>query len=633
MMKSLLPTVLLLGVATAHAQDFEDVSALLGAPSTPSFGNAVWADFDGDGRTDLYVGNHGEPPSLYRGNAAGTLDMVPLARRIGIKPPYRDRHGAAWADFDNDGDLDLFVTLGGGDGARLGVKTDQFFRNAGNGTFADVAAAFGAGNAKGRGRSPSFADVDGDGRLDLFVKNEGSPNMLLRNTGRSFANVTLKSGLRMAPGTIVAWADYDDDGDQDVAIAGSGEDGVDQLWRNNGMGIFTEVSAAAGLGTSTNGSALAWGDYDGDGDLDLFVTRGHGDQSNDYGWDGTRIRFADREGASDGIDFETTGDSVRFNLYLAPCGRAETVFIGSRRVHPPTSPFTLTSAAGKPAFSRGGSVGFFVWEDGTGWHLRWSSNGQPLKFLGEITSSGQFTRVTAVDVREDRGTPQAPSLFRNDGDGTFTDVAAEAGLGLADNARGGVWGDYDNDGDLDLFVVSAGSLMGGNGPNRLYRNDGTGAFTEVADAAIAQARAGRGDGASFGDYDGDGALDLVLTNGWGGSSLPSDETECAGPGPTVLLRNVSAPAAHWLTLRLRGVASNRDGVGARVVLRVNGRVQRRDVGSGGGGQVYSQGPGRLVHFGLGTAASAESVVIHWPSGRVQTLGAVASDQVVDIVEP
>jgi hypothetical protein len=627
-----LACLLLLTAPAAHAQTFQDVSALLGSPFEPSFGNAAWTDFDGDGRTDLYVGNHGRPPSLFRGRADGTFDKVPLLRHIGIGPFAGDRHGAAWADYDNDGDLDLFVTLGGGETGRLGPKTDQLFRNAGNGTFANVAGPARAGNPRGRGRSASWADVDGDGRLDLFVKNEGTPNMLLRNTGRSFVNVTTRSGLARAPGTIVSWADYDDDGDQDIAIAGSGEDGLDQIWSNDGKGNFTDVTAASGLGSSTNGSGLAWGDYDADGDLDLFVARGYGDQSNDYAWDGSRIRIADRETVADGIDFETTGDTVRFNLYVAPCGRASSVFIGARREHPAAAPFTLTEATGKPAYVPGRAVGFFVWKDATTWHVRWSSNGRPMKFVGDITSTGSFTRVEGLGVREDRGAGLPASLFRNEGDGTFTDVAAEAGVALADNARGGVWGDYDNDGDLDLLVVSAGSLLAGNGPNRLYRNESNGTFTEVVDAALSAARGGRGDGAAFGDYDGDGALDVVLTNGWGGSTVPAEESECAGPGPTVLLRN-QGPAGHWLTLRLRGVASNRDAMGAKVVLRAGGRAQRRDVAGGGGGSVYSHGPGRLVHFGLGAATRADAIEIAWPSGRRQTLTAVAADRVVDIVEP
>ncbi len=620
-----------LWASTVEAQVFTDVSRPLGIPvNQPSFGNPIWTDFNNDGILDLYVGNHGQAPTLLKGRPGGTFADLG-ASDVGILPIKGDRHGAAWADYDNDGDLDLFITLGGGKGQTVGSKSDQLFRNNNDGTFTDVTASAGVTNTFGRGRSPSWVDVDRDGWLDLYLENFETPNVLLHNNGDgTFTDISSISGLASAAGSVIAWGDYNNDGNQDVAVTNS--TAGDQLWLNNGNSTFTNVSKAAGfVAQKTNGQSLAWGDYDNDGNLDLFISRGYDDQNN-YDWDKSRIRFRHDVSKDAGIDFVTTGNNVRFNLYIAPCRKPASVFIGSNRSHPASIPFVLSSASGQPNYVSGQELGFFIWKDASGWHLRWSSKGVTNTFTGDITSDGSFTQVVPLRVNRAKSGGVLPTLYRNNGNGTFTDVAAAAGM-VADNTRAAVWGDYDNDGLLDLYAVSAGSLLSGNGANHLYHNNGNGTFTDVAASKGAQAIVdGRGDGAAFGDYDGDGALDLYITNGANLATIPRSEADCLTHGPHVLLRN-GGSAHHWLVLRLRGVTSNRDAFGARVQLQAGGIVQRRDVGGYGGGSEFSQGSGRLVQFGLGTATIADSITINWPSGRTQKLVAQGVDQVIEVVEP
>jgi len=182
-------------------------------------------------------------------------------------------------------------------------------------------------------------------------------------------------------------------------------------------------------------------------------------------------------------------------------------------------------------------------------------------------------------------------------------------------------GDFDNDMDIDLYLVCTGPIE--NLPNRLYENDGKGNFTLVPDAGgAAGSKLGRGDVVAIADYDRDGFLDLFVTNGADPSSPFVDE------GPHQLFRN-QGNGNHWIEIDLEGTVSNRDGIGASVVLEVGGVVQIR--GQGGGMHRFTQNYQR-IHFGLATHKTVDRLTIRWPSGIVQRLENIAANQILTIRE-
>jgi hypothetical protein len=616
---------------------FTDVTLTAGINiARRSYGNPIWGDFNGDGQLDVFVVNHGQFPTLLQNNGDESFTDVWTTSGIAC---CGDRHGAAWGDYDNDGDLDLHITVGGGRGETLGEKKDQLYRNDGNGRFTDVTEIAGVANILGRGRSVNWVDVNRDGYLDLFLKNFETPNGLyLNNDNSTFTAVHLPDALANAVGSISSWVDYDRDGDVDLLI--TGWRGRDQLWRNNGDGTFTEVASQVGLvARGGSGQGVAWGDYNNDGHLDLFVARGFGDTRGSLDWGPGLIIYADEQSDEEGgLDFVTTGDQVTFNLYRDRerfqdrCQHPEEVFLGSAESSPTVMPFTVTAAdaAGQPIYIPGRAIAYFVWQDTNGWHLRWTSNREVVYFTGRITSNGQFTAVQPVNF-----TPGnlkiLSTLYRNNGNGTFTDVTHAAGVANSNNNRGVVWGDYDNDGYLDLYVVNGGSFQG-NEPNVLYHNNGDGTFTEIPDAAGARGDTeGRGDGAAWGDFNNDGFLDLYVVNGRGRPTLPrTGDLSCLVTGPHLLYRN-NRNTHRWLKVGLVGTVSNRDALGAQVTLQAGGLRQFREVNGGGGGQFFSQGSGP-VHFGLGQAEGIDSLTVSWPSGLLQELTNIGPNQTLTLVE-
>ena len=232
--------------------------------SSPGAQTNAWADYDGDGDLDLFIGFRGAPNRLYRNERGSFVDV---AADVGLSAEEETR-AAAWGDYDRDGDPDLYVGF-----AALGIG-NRLYRNDG-GIFVDVAADVGVAQG-GTTRQPAFIDYDGDGDLDLFVAFRDRPNTLFRNDGASFTDVTAASGIGDERRTVgVSWFDMDGDGDLDAFVANQNGD-EDGFYRNNGDGTFDDVAAALGMNQpgraedlGSVGTAVA--DYDNDGDLDLFV--------------------------------------------------------------------------------------------------------------------------------------------------------------------------------------------------------------------------------------------------------------------------------------------------------------------------------------------------------------------------
>ncbi len=273
------PWILLLALGISSCQldrspppSFIEVSSSLGLSREPAEYGPLWADLNGDGWLDLVFMNHGVP-SLYVNSGAGSA-FVDKAAGSGIRlsdweyDQQGDRHGGSCADYDNDGDADLFVSHGAKRGETLGVKYDELLNNQGDGTFTEVSLEAGATNRQGRGRTGNWADYDGDGRLDLYAGNYESPNVLYRGLrDGTFRDMTAEAGLAGVTGPRVAWADLDDDGAPDLLVGWPL-----RVFRGRPGGVFEEVTAAVGLDSQhIFPYSMALGDADADGDLDLFI--------------------------------------------------------------------------------------------------------------------------------------------------------------------------------------------------------------------------------------------------------------------------------------------------------------------------------------------------------------------------
>lgn len=616
---------------------FNDIAPALGIDLTVRAGEPfgpTLADYDGDGLLDLLFTNHFDPLTLFQQQPSGqlvdTTDLSGLVRT-------GDMHGEAWGDCDNDGQLDLYQTIGAQSGT--GSGPNRLYRNLGSGTFVDVADSAGVTDPLGRSRTASWIDYDNDGDLDLFETNtvrSGNEDKLFSNDGDcTFSDVSTQAGdlTTSFHAHGASWADYDNDGDMDVfATMRHWAD----LYRNNGDGTFTDVTASASI-MSEYSTGTAWGDYDNDGDLDLFVARGYPALIDSVI---TSTHVLSMTGFTqsgqpdhDGLDFYTNADSVHFFLlfpvfcysshraliHVGPTGESPT---GGTYA---TCDFSVASGTyGAPSYVPGVDHGFYIWQSGPGaWHVRWSSptpRPAPYRYLGVIEASRPITGVAIFE-------PEVPDraitnrLYRNNGDGTFNQVAETAGVDQNLNSQDAMWADFNNDGYLDLYVVNGGDAQIGQQPNFLYVNQGDGAFQEVA-ASVGASGTSRGFGSSaaVGDYNADGFPDIVLTNGL--LYFPFN-------GPHQLLLN-QGNDAHWLQIELVGQQSNRLGIGARVELTTpDGLRQMREMN--GGVHRYSQDE-MLLTFGLGQREHVSRVTIYWPSGIIQQLTDLDVDQRIGVFE-
>ena len=436
---------------------------LFGAPGAQPL---AWADYDLDGDLDLFAGFRGGENRLYRNDATVFADV---AAEVGLADAEETR-AAAWGDYDLDGDLDLYV----GFAAETG-KANRLYRNDDRGArFTDVAAEVGV-QETGSTRQPVFVDFDGDGDLDLFVAFRDKPNRLYRNDGGSFTDVAGDAGVADPRRTVgAAWFDMDGDGDLDLFTANQNGD-EDGVVLNQGDGTFRDAAAEMGMNqpgrTEEQGSVgVAVADYDNDGDLDLFV-------------------------ASYGADV----------------------------------------------------------------------------------------------------------LWRNDGNGAFTNVAPGTPLAADHHSVAAAWGDYDNDGWVDLYVGRFLSSVPEE-PDALFRNLG-GAF-EDATPAIALEK-GASHGVVWAPYDLDGDVDLALAN-----------NDPAGSQPLYVNGLPAARGARSLQILVLDNQSRWVRAGATVTVTAEdidpahpeGFMTRRLMDAGGG---YSSQSALPTHFGFPSWVTRVTVHVEW----------------------
>lgn len=453
---------------------------------------ATWGDYDKDGDMDLFhslffaaINNPLGNNFLYQNNCNGNftkISQIPGGLvNDGLTGPY-----SYWIDYDNDGDLDIYVGPG------------ILYQNQGNGGFTKViktitalpAYTFGIG-------TPGWADYDNDGYLDVYMAKQ---EIWHNNQSGNWTQLNVPpftSTQADEQGDCVAWADYDNDGWMDMFVCNAGlsngQPAFQYLYHNNGNGTFTSITTNTAM-TVNRSYGCAWADYDNDLDLDLFISRGF-------------------------------------------------------------SPNDL--------------------------------------------------------------------LFTNNGDGTFTEVVTGPVVTTQNVSQaGGAWGDYDNDGDLDLYVPNFNQ-------NTLYDNNGDGTFTKNTTEIVVNDTPVESYGVAWADYDNDGDLDLFVPTAFG------------DPNDKLYKNNVyenNLANSKWLKLHLQGVSSNRDAIGARVYVKAiiggNPKWQMREVNANGtrGGECGGAS-GHVVHFGLGNATIIDSLKIVWPkSGTVQYFTNVNPNRFVEVVE-
>src|SRR5262245_58511942 len=480
---------------------------------------AAFLDYDNDGDLDILIANGstlenykkgGDPMiTLYKNNGGTFVDVT---REAGLVKRGWGM-GVCAGDYNNDGYPDLYLTAYG---------PNVLFRNNGDGTFTDVTASAGAADSHWS-TNCAFGDYDRDGRLDLYVAHymafdektvprrgkdpkckflgvdvfcgpqglQGEPDVLFHNNGNgTFTDATKAAGIKDPDyyGFGVVFSDFDNDGWLDIYVANDGNPNF--LFHNNGNGTFTEIGLRSGTalneaGRAQSGMGVAVGDYDGNGLFDIFVTNFAGDTNTLY-QNLEKLLFADATS-------------------ISGLGEISLQYLGW--------------GAGFEDFDNDGLPDIFV------------ANGHV------------YPEVDALDAGQHYA--QRKEIYRNLGTGKFKEVARDLGgdLSIPKSSRGAAFGDFDNDGDIDVLVINM------NDRPSLYRNEG-------------------------------------------------------------------GNANHWITLKLSGARSNRDAIGARVEIRAGGKVQVQEVRSGGS---YLSSNDVRVHFGLGSASRVESIRVRWPNGNVEDL--------------
>lgn len=480
----LIISVILPGAQTYFTWPVND--GIINDEANYSFGG-FWADFDNDGDDDLAISNQSNAPGrgvdLYQNNG-GTFTRLASAGM----PTEKNPRNIAWADFDNDGDIDFYTGDFGGN--PLSDGNAAFYSNNSDGTFTKIPLTQQADGG-------AWVDYDNDGLVDLFTMKPQQTTLAYKNQGGG--SFSLTPGLfTTGSDFVLLFADIDNDHDLDMLQVGKTDASAptalsefNSLLRNDGNGVYTYLPTNTintdNLSDARGGS---WADIDNDGDMDFFA-------------------------------------------------------------------------------------------------LNWAAGG-------------------AVES----------AFYLNDGAGNFTKAAASARLGVDVRGRASVFGDIDNDGDVDLVITNR---KAGNTGTNLFLNNGSGSFTQVPPATqsfIPLASQGITFAhVSLGDANNDGFLDIFSS------------TYSVQQSPMVY-RSVGN-ANKWIRFKLQGTPSNRSGVGARIEVIANSKTQIREVTTTSG----ASGQNSLVqHFGLGPATQVDQVTVYWPSGTVQTLNNVAVNQQLTILE-
>ena len=614
--------------STGSAISFQEVTDNSGITYIGQSWGASWGDFNGDGWPDLWTSNHSRKPALYINNKDGSFTNIVseefLPDGVWDRLYGYDTHGAAWADFDNDGDQDLVQLADGG-----GRRANLLFINAGNGTFERTEQAINLGISQplANARTPVWLDWNNDGLLDLLAINtvrniniNPVTTLFEQQPSSDFIRVQQRELNFNEPGHFAMLSDLTGNGRKEIIIGATST--AVRVYSNTGSAL-TEETVNLGLDQYKRAMDASLADLTGDLQAELHIARGM--VSNSLVQDGDHTIEAHLSANKDqkGFSFNTTGQ-LNIELYPIFKVRSANIFIGNTGFHPYSVNFTLDPdderVYGFPSYTPGTDSGFFIGFDPqtNRWTIYFSTSKNIDARNLLITSNTIISNLTAINF-DNNELPQPDLLFVNQG-GILNEEAAFHGIDFPHSGISIATADFDNDMDLDIYLLTTGQVV--NLPNILYENDGNGNFTIVANAGGAEGSLlGRGDSVSIVDYDQDGFLDLFLTNG---KSKPPFERD----GPYQLFKNMGNDN-HWIEIDLIGVESNSDGIGATVKLTAGGITQMRE--QNGGMHRRTQNHKR-IHFGLGTNTLIEEIQIDWPSGILQTIRNVRPDRIMRITE-
>lgn len=513
-----------------------------------------------------------------------------------------------------------------------------------------------------------FIDYDNDSWIDIYLANGiGQPNALYRNNGNgTYTDVAAKAGVaNMGFTTGIAVGDLNNDGFDDMYVAaqpmmGDGTDtpdGPDALYINNGDGTFREIAEQAGISESGFTTSVGFVDYDGDGDLDIVVCRFIDMDIFDAGANRTNPTVRSHLYRNNGnLTFtdvtEQTGMGTDFLTWAVAAFDYDNdgdvdIFLGHEQ-----APITVFKNKGNGTFDNVTEMSGDLKEYGAWMGLA----------IGDYNNDGlqdiYATNLSDLWVTRDPSRPEIyvpppetwdnpwPTLFRNNGDGTFSDVGDEAGVKVPyEFSWGTMFTDFNNDGWQDIYMAQnlaavdvIGDALNGAGPGRLFMNQRNGTFKEVAEAAgVANLGPGGlwmdGRGAASADINKDGLMDFFLTN--------SPLYELVAPfnmipntGKPYLFENRSVNSNNWLQLRLIGRGgSNKNAIGAKVEIKskTNTRAKLKQINTLiGGGSAYSASE-RMLHFGLGKETKVDMYVT-WPDGTEQVFRKVSANKRFTLVQ-
>jgi tetratricopeptide (TPR) repeat protein len=462
------------------------------------------------------------------------VHFTDVAEEAGVGKKDRGR-GVAWLDYDRDGDPDIFAA---------GIQTPHgFYRNDGDGHFTDITAKAGLADPRG-GWASIAADYDADGDPDIFVTREAwegtAPNSLYQNQGNgTFKDRGAQAGVDGDDDSFMAvWTDYDNDGLPDLYVASgiTGSKRPNRLYQNQGDGTFKDRGAQAGVDYRCKTLGVTCGDYDDDGDSDLYA-----------------------------IDVYAPNHLYRNDGQGA------------------FSDVTAQAGVAKP--TEGSYVGFFIDAEGDGDLDLFIS---AMNFYEDVVQS----RVTGLALR-----PTRAYLYRNDGQGAFSDIAPQQGLARSFGSMGAGFGDIDYDGLVDIYLTNGGPIMSRFEPNILFHNRGD-RFADITVSA-GVGNPGKGHGVGFADYDQDGDLDLYTAVG---GHYPGDLWANS------LYRN-EGHINHWLGIDLGAAA-----IGARLRLRAQDLLSVVEVNSGPG---FGSTNSLSAEIGLGARSRIDTLEIRWPDGAIE----------------
>lgn len=502
--------------------------------------------------------------------------------------------GAGFADIDNDGDLDLYIVNIPGPLKDISSKnlknlpTNVLYRNDGDGTFTDITKSANVGDT-GYGMGCVFADYDGDGYLDLYLTNYGE-NVLYRNNGDgTFTDVTQTAGVGCPLwSTGAAFADFDGDNDLDLYVcnyvvydlekleqmkAESKQSGKpvpsalnphvfkpqdNVFYQNNGDGTYTDVTTEAGVAAPGGRSLQAiFSDFDNDYDLDLYVAN-----------DTTENHIFRNNGNGTFTDVSTESWAADFRGSMG-----------------------LTAGD----VDADGDIDIFI--------SHWVDEENAL-YRNLFNEDNQPKRIRFVDE-------------------SYTSLLAEVSIKQIG------WGtslfDYDNDGDLDIFVGNGSTFQKLDEPEKLipqhdqlFQNDGKGVFRDVSKRtgiSLLPERVSRG--ATFGDYDNDGDIDIFIVNNYDQPTLLQNNTDT--------LKNTN----NWLHVKLIGTNENKYAVGAKIYITTTNAAQIREIYAG---ESYMSSNSYVAEFGIGKSTQIQMLKVIWSNGKTQSLQNLSANQLIKITQ-